>query len=293
MEQRPLGRIGHASSVVIFGAAAFYATESVAEAQAALDLALAHGINHIDIAPQYGRAETVAGPWLAQHRAQVFLGCKTLERTREAAWAELQRSLALLHAGAFDLYQFHAVTTFEELDMITGPGGAAEAFQQAQDAGLVRALGITSHGMLAPRIALAALERLDLAAVMLPLNPRLYAEADYRAGMEQLLEVCQARQVGVQAIKAAARGPWGDQPKRYNPWYEPYDVPERITAALRFVLSQPGVTCAVAPAEVALLPVVIQAAEAFVPMSAAEQAATIAAFAGDALIFAGPHVLGA
>ena len=41
----------------------------------------------------------------------------------------------------FDLYQFHAVTTMEEVETIVGPGGALEAFVEAREQGLVRFLG--------------------------------------------------------------------------------------------------------------------------------------------------------
>ena len=73
MEKRQLGRTGHMSTVVIFGAAAFW-TIGQEEANAALDLALQHGINHIDVAPGYQMAEERVGPWLESHRDQFFLG---------------------------------------------------------------------------------------------------------------------------------------------------------------------------------------------------------------------------
>lgn len=288
MQQRLLGKTGHASSLLALGTVMFYRMDPQA-GRPVLDQALAHGVNHLDVAPSYGQAEAVVGPWLDAHRADVFVGCKTLERSAEGAWAELNRSLERLHTRVFDLYQFHAVTQFEDLEAIAQAGGAAEAFRRARDEGLIRAMGITMHGMLAPRIALAALERLDLATVMLPLNARLYAEAGYRADMERLLAVCQERQIGVQVIKAGARRPWGGRPQRYTPWYEPYDDPERLAEGIRFALSQPGVTCALSPGEVSLLPAAIQAAEDFVPMTPAEMAATIAAHAADELIFDGPH----
>ena len=67
METRRLGRTGHHSSVVIFGTAAFGEIDQ-AGANAALDLAAEQGVNHIDVAPQYGRAQEVVGPWLEPRR---------------------------------------------------------------------------------------------------------------------------------------------------------------------------------------------------------------------------------
>lgn len=284
MEKRLLGRTGHHSSVVVMGTAAFWNVDE-ATAHRALDLALAHGVNHIDIAPQYGNAQVVTGPWLEQHRDQFFVGCKTTQRTRDEAWADLQESLKILRTDVIDLYQFHAVTTMEELDRISAPGGQAEAHLRARDEGLVRWLGITSHGMAAPQVAQEAIRRFDLDTVMVPINPRLVADAEYRADLQNLLALCQARNVGVQVIKMLARGPWGDQEKTYAPWYEPYDQEAEIASLVRFALSFPGVTCVPSTGDVRLLPAIFRAAESFTPMSAAEQEALIAQRAGDTLIF--------
>ncbi len=287
MLQRRLGRTNHMSSVVIMGTAAFWQIDQEG-ANATLDLALEHGINHIDVAPQYGDAQVVTGPWLESRRDKFFVGCKTQERERDAARADLENSLRLLRTDWFDLYQFHAVTTMDELKAITKPGGAAETFFKARDEGLARFLGITTHGMYAPSIAVEAIERMDLDTVMFPLNPRLYADAQYRADSERLLALCQERDVGVQIIKSVAKGPWAGREKTYGPWYEPYADAQGIAASVRFVLSQPGVTAIVSAADVGLLPLIIEAAQGFEPMDAAEQEALIQQRAADALIFDGP-----
>ena len=39
------------------------------------------GINHIDTAFDYGASEDRLGPWLADHRSEVFLATKTALRT--------------------------------------------------------------------------------------------------------------------------------------------------------------------------------------------------------------------
>ena len=65
MERRRLGRTGHESSVAVLGGAACW-DATVEEAGRWLQLALDHGVNHLDIAPQYGAAESVVGPHLAE-----------------------------------------------------------------------------------------------------------------------------------------------------------------------------------------------------------------------------------
>jgi predicted aldo/keto reductase-like oxidoreductase len=270
MEQRRLGRTGHNSSIVIMGTAAFWEIDQEG-ANAALDLALAHGINHIDVAPGYQQAEIRVGPWLESRRSQFFLGCKTGERERDAAWAELNHSLERLRTDKFDLYQLHAVGTFEELDKAMRPGGAIETLKRAKDEGLTRWLGITGHGMDTPAVHAAALEQFDFDTVMFPIHPRLYADPTYRKNTEKLLQTCIERDVGVQIIKSITRGAWGNQPQNYNTWYQPYDEQAKIDQGVRFALSQPGVAAIPSAADVRLLPMVIDAAERFTPMSADEQ----------------------
>src|SRR5258706_16085650 len=115
METRRFGRTGHRSTVAIFGAAAFWQVDQ-AQADASMEQVIAAGVNHIDVAPSYGLAEERIGPWMTRERDRFFVGCKTMERTKEGAAAELRRSLAKLHMEQFDLYQLHAVNSFEELD---------------------------------------------------------------------------------------------------------------------------------------------------------------------------------
>ncbi len=283
METRRLGRTDHRSTVAIFGAAAFWSVTQD-EADAAMEQVLAAGVNHIDVAPSYGVAEERLGPWMPSHRDRFFLGCKTLERDADAARAELEASLQRLRTSYFDLYQLHAVTTFAELDRATRPGGALEAIVRAREEGLVRHIGLTTHGLQAPSVALEALRRFDFDTVMLPLNPVMMAHAEYRASMEALLRVCQEKDVGVMAIKTVARRPWGQRPRRYNTWYEPLDTLPEIQRAVNFALSYP-ITAVVTPGDITLLPLVLEACEHVTPLSEGERAALIAAASPADVIF--------
>ena len=274
MEKRRFGRTGHMSTVAIFGSAAFYdVTQDVADA--AMDQVIAAGVNHIDVAPSYGLAEERVGPWLARERERFFLGCKTQERTRGAAEAEMHRSLGRLQVEAFDLYQLHAVTNMDELDQVTRPGGALEAILEARDQGLLRFIGITGHGVEVPAVFLEALRRFDFDSVLFALNFVQYADPAFRRNAEELLRQCCERDVGVMIIKSIARGPWGEREKQYNTWYRPFDQPDQIEAAVRFALSQ-EVTGLCTAADVSILPRFLDACERFTPMTTADQEALIA-----------------
>src|SRR3712207_9041925 len=82
METRRLGRLGHHSSVLVYGAAALAdVTQDVADA--ALEQALDAGINHLDVAADYGDAELRLGHRMPELRSRVFLATKTGLRERE------------------------------------------------------------------------------------------------------------------------------------------------------------------------------------------------------------------
>src|SRR5258708_22422570 len=151
MEIRSLGRTGHSSTVAILGGVVFAHTDQ-AEADALMRQVMDAGVNHIDVAPSYGEAELRLGPWLARERDRFFLGCKTQERTRTGAAAELRRSLQRLQVTSFDLFQLHAVTSLAELDAATQAGGALEAVRAAPGQGLTRFIGITAHRAQAPAV---------------------------------------------------------------------------------------------------------------------------------------------
>jgi aryl-alcohol dehydrogenase-like predicted oxidoreductase len=115
-------------------------------------------------------AEERIGPWLARERNRFFVGCKTMERSREAAWNELQRSLHRLKVDYLDLYQIHAVTTLQELDEATSPGSVLETLVKAREAGLTKYLGITGHGMESPTVFLEAIKRFDFDSILFPVS---------------------------------------------------------------------------------------------------------------------------
>lgn len=285
MDTRRLGRTGHHSSVAILGGACFW-DASVDDAAAGLSLALARGVNHLDIAPAYGAAERAVGEaWrtgLGGGRDGWFIGCKTGRADRDGARAQLERSLELLGTDHFELYQLHGVTGLAELDR---RAGAAEALLAARDEGLVRFVGITGHDLGAPAAHREAVLRYDLDTVMFPCYPRVWADPVYRADAEALLATCGERDVGAMVIKAVARRPWTAKPETPSPWYEPQTTDAGIARGVRFALSTPGVTGFCTPGSLSLLPRVLDAAEAFQPLDEQARSSAMADMADEPLIF--------
>jgi len=273
MQTRVFGRTNHASTIAIFGAAAFWQI-TPAKAEEVFDRAVAAGINHIDVAPSYGQAEERLGPILANYPDKFFIGCKTMERTREGARAEMHRSLEKLGRKRFDLYQFHAVTQFSELDEIFAPGGALEAVLEARQQGLLKYIGITGHGVDAPAIYLEALRRFDFDSILFPLNFVQYTNPVYRANTEALIKECRQKNVGTMVIKTITKGPWNEREHTHTTWYEPFSDQTMIQKSVDFALSQ-DVTGLCTAGDITVLPLVLEACQNFTPMSADEQESLI------------------
>ena len=280
MQQRRLGRLGHMSSVLIYGAAAL-ADVDQATADRSVRLALDAGINHFDVAASYGDAELRLGPWMPRIRDRIFLATKTGLRDRDAAWAQINRSLERLQTDRVDLIQIHAVGDLAELDRVTGPGGSLEAAVRARDEGLAGAIGITGHGHQAPATHPEALRRFGFDTVLTPLNPVLDRDRAYRSDHQRLVAEAQDQDVGLMIIKAVSRRNWPAAAEHtYTTWYEPFDDQERVTAAVAWVLSHQEVTGIATPGDVRLLPLVIEA-ERRLDQTSARQAEAALAGASD------------
>jgi aryl-alcohol dehydrogenase-like predicted oxidoreductase len=268
MKTRRFGRTGHMSTVAIFGAAAF-SKISQEDADKVMEMVIEAGVNHIDVAPSYGQAEERIGPWMPRERNRFFLGCKTMERTKEGAWNEMQGSLQRLQTKTFDLYQCHAITTMEELDSVTMKGGALEAFVQARREGLTKFIGITGHGVDAPQIYLEALRRFDFDSVLFPINFVQMANPEYRKYTEDLIAACKSKDVGTMIIKSITKAPWGERQHTATTWYEPFDQMDEIQRAVNFVLSY-DVTGICTAGDTRVLPMVLSACENFTRLSDSE-----------------------
>ena len=239
--------------------------------------ALSHGINYFDVAPFYGsgEAEKKMGAALAPHRNQVFLACKTLERSAKGARKELEHSLRMLHTDRFDLYQFHAVSDMEEVEEIFAPGGALETFLRARSQGKIRYIGFSAHSVNA---ALAMLDRFRFDSVLFPVNYICYARGNFGP---QVME--KAKELGVArlGIKAMAHGPWrkGERKKYPNCWYRPIEDRTMATQALRFTLSE-GVTAAIPPGDERLFRMALELVPDLVPLGTEERRALLASAGG-------------
>jgi hypothetical protein len=260
METRRLGRLEHQSSVLIYGAASLGGVDQD-RADASIQEALDAGINHFDVAADYGDAELRLGPRMPEIRDRIFLATKTGKRTYDEAWSEINRSLERLQTDHVDLIQMHAVCDLENLDLVTGKGGSLEAAIRAKEEGMVSAIGITGHTDEAPSVHREGLRRFDFDSVLTPLNYKLSTDPRYADDYAALVEAVQASDAALMTIKMIARRNWREGEDRpYDTWYRPFDEQRYVTAATAWLLNgHPEIAGLATAGETRLLQQMIQA----------------------------------
>lgn len=260
LPKRPLGRTGESLSIVGFGGI-IVMDETAADAARMVGSAIDAGCNYFDVAPSYGNAETMLGPALEPYRKNVFLACKTTNRTNTDAAKELRASLGRMKTDRFDLYQLHAITTEEDTNTAFGPGGALEALVEAKREGLVRFLGFSAHSETA---ALKAMATHAFDTILFPFSVGSWRDGHFGP---KVLDTAKAKGMGLLALKALGKRNLNSGEAR--PWkkccYKPVDTYEEAAAGLRFTLSLP-ITAAVSPGHIELFNWMVKAAHEFQPL---------------------------
>jgi predicted aldo/keto reductase-like oxidoreductase len=264
MHMRKFGNTSEQLSIIGFGGIMVSKVDS-SEASALVANAIDRGVNYFDVAPTYGNAQEMLGPALAPYRDDVFLACKTTERTADGARAELQASLKWMQTDRFDLYQMHALNTDEDFATATGPGGALEVFLEAKEKGQVRYLGFSSHSA---ETALRLIEAVGFDSVLFPINWSTWLGAGFGP---QVVAAAEAKGMARLALKGMAYGKLeeGAERKWSKCWYQPIEDPALAELALRFTLSQ-AVTAALPPGEPDFYPMALDIADRYTAVSEEE-----------------------
>ena len=249
----------------------------------AIRRALTGGINWIDTAAQYGngKSEEALGWLLPESGATPYLSTKfgldvtNLKDIPAQIEASLRASLSRLKRTSVDLLQLHnrigptpggRVMTVEQ---ILGKNGVADGVERLREKGLIRHMGITAIGDAASVCEVIRSKRFDSAQVYYNLlNPsagRSMPKAWTGENMGGIIETCRANGVAVMAIRIFAAGVIatdertgresvlikdtsvaGDE-RKAKAVFDAIgaDQGTRAQVALRFVLSNPHVSCAV------------------------------------------------
>ncbi len=256
------GRTGHRSSRLIFGAAALWNATRERSART-LELLLARGVNHIDVANGYGAAELRVGESMRRLRGRFFLATKTGRRDYAGAWRHVRRSLERLQTDCIDLIQLHNLVDEPDWQMAFSADGALRALAEAREQALVRFIGVTGHGTRVAAMHSRSLARFPFDSVLLPYNPSMMSQPAYAADFEALATECARRGVAIQTIKSVAKRRWqGGEARTHNTWYAPFTEREDVERAVHWALARPGIFVNTA-SDLGLLELQLDAADSF------------------------------
>ena len=104
------------------------------------------GVNFIDTARGYTISEEYLGNALKGRREKFYIATKSMSRDYESMKRDIEISLKNLQTDYIDLYQMHNVKPVE-YDTLFGEDRAYRALLEAKEAGKIKHIGITSHGL--------------------------------------------------------------------------------------------------------------------------------------------------
>ncbi len=195
MQQKVLGKTGLKVGPMAIGGIPIQRV-GVEVAKEIVAAALEIGVNFLDTARGYTDSEQKFGEAMAGVRERFVLASKTPSRDGQGAKKDLETSLSMMQTDYIDIYQLHNVSTEQQLEQVLAPGGALEVLQQAQQAGIIRHIGVTGHN---DQVLLKAVQTGLFATVQAPVN----------AVEKQFLPVLQAAHelnMGTIAMKPLAGG---------------------------------------------------------------------------------------
>ena len=167
--------------------------------------ALRLGVRYCDTAPAYQQSQDYYGEAFRSagkgSREGVLLASKCHERTRDRALRLLDDSLHRLGTDHLDTWQMHDLREMDELDVLTGKGGALQAALEAKADGRIRFVGLTGHHD--PGVLLEAMSRFPFDTVLVAINP---ADGRYRPFLPTVVAEARRRNVGVVGMKALSAG---------------------------------------------------------------------------------------
>lgn len=172
--------------------------DPVAIAEAALEL----GITYFDTAPSYnsGQSEKNYGQVLERRRKEVFLACKTGDRSYDGTMRSVEQSLKNLRTDHFDLLQVHGVSSKDDVPAWGKPAGVFTALQKLRDQKVTRFIGVTGHDN--AQMLRQAIQTYDFDTLLTTLNP----VSRRRPFREELLPVANKKRMGVIAMKVMGGG---------------------------------------------------------------------------------------
>ena len=285
MRYRTFGRTGLQVSELVFGGGwvgGVLIHQDDATKLATLRRAIDAGINWIDTAPSYGdtKSEQALG-WLLREidgtpylSTKVLLDTSRLDDIAGQVERSVHASLQRLRRESVDVLLLHnqvgPAGTAISVEHVLRTNGAADALERMRNQGLTRHIGFTALGDAVSCRQVAASGRFDAAQVYYNLLNPSAARTAMPAGWSGqdftgLMAACKAQGVAVMAIRVFAAGVLAtpvrhgrevivtrgtdvasEERRARGAWAAlGSDHGTRAQAALRFVLANPDVSCAI------------------------------------------------
>lgn len=202
---KPFGSTGRWVTPVGLGGEGVLRTRGrTAEAQAVILTAHKAGITYYDSGHVYADSERYLGSIYGRDpaiRQNMFQASKSASRDYRGAMADLESTLQRLQTDYLDLWQIHDVRTERDLERISAPDGALNAFKEAKASGRVKTIGVTGHEN--PDILTQAVTKWPIDTVMMPVNP---VEAVIGGFLDQTLPAAKEKGIAVIAMKVLGGG---------------------------------------------------------------------------------------
>lgn len=152
------------------------------------------GMRFFDTARAYSDSEEKMGEAFDGMRDKIFIATKTMAKTPEQFWKDLDTSLKNLRTDYIDVYQFHCV------NQCYAPGdgtGMYECMLEAKAQGKIRHIGVTAHKI---EVAFDCVKSGLYETMQFPFS---YLSAKREI---ELVEACKAANMGFIAMKGLAGG---------------------------------------------------------------------------------------
>jgi predicted aldo/keto reductase-like oxidoreductase len=155
------------------------------------------GVTFLDSANGYTTSEERIGKAIAGRREGLVLATKSGARDAKTCREHLELSFRRLGVEHIDLFQFHNVSTEEHYEQVIAPGGMLEVVREAQAAGRVSHIGVTSHSL---KMALTLVASGYFETLMFPF---CFATPE---PTEELIPLCRKHDVAFIAMKPMGGG---------------------------------------------------------------------------------------
>lgn len=245
MQYRPFGNTGVEISTLGFGAmrlpshevdgkTVFDYEESIKIIQRAYEL----GVNYFDTAPYYcdGESEIILGKAIKGFRDKIYLSTKNpIEDSSGEHFRErLEKSLKNLDTDYIDFYHMWGINLESYNNEINVPGGPLEAALKAKEEGLIRHICFSFHDKAENLFKLIDTGNFETLLCQYNLLDRSNEEA---------ITYAKEKGLGVVIMGPIGGGRLGTPSEAISSLL-PGRIKSSAELALRFVMTNPGVTCA-------------------------------------------------